>query len=545
MPKAGRCSIRKVSRCGRWFATSGPAFWALWCSTPSRSTGCRRRRCALCCRNGSVTRRPRRSCRIPACRSCMRLAIGRSTVPPTTASRCRSGQFPTGDRYYATALHELGHATGHSSRLNRDLAHPFGSEGYAREELRAEIGSLMLGEQLGIGHDPGQHVAYVASWIKVLQQDPREVFRAAADAEKITALVRSYEQVQQQTADQTQQAVQVQVANEALEAEVESSSPPMVGGTLPWRQSGRDAAAEPVSPGNTDTGITGQGSTENVSSQPSDLQSVRMPTLIREHSPTMKPSSPERTYIAVPYAEKDAAKQLGAKWDRSEKSWYVPFGVELDAFAAWMPARGSVHIAVEVSPVEQFAQAIRECGLQLEGAPQMDGRIHRVPVIGEKGGKRSGAYSGHLDGRPAGFIQNHKTGVKQNWRRPGGPRHSVPRTGHRWPPSGAEATGSGTGARAAGGARGPAGRRTMDGSCTCPLASLPNWQEVQAHGLRQDADGELLVPVQDADVRIWSLRRIGNGRAGIRVGGNANRPGSKINVGQGSGSDRQGTWPGS
>ena len=65
------------------------------------------------------------------------------------------GQFSSPDRYYATALHELGHATGHPSRLNRaDLGHPFGSEAYAREELRAEIASLMLGEQLGIGHDP-------------------------------------------------------------------------------------------------------------------------------------------------------------------------------------------------------------------------------------------------------------------------------------------------------------------------------------------------------------------------------------------------------
>ena len=94
-------------------------------------------------------------------------------------------QFPTPDRYYATALHELGHWTGHELRLNRDLAHPFGSHGYAKEELRAEIASMLLSGELGIGHDPGQHVAYVSSWIKALQEDPTEIFRAAADAEKI------------------------------------------------------------------------------------------------------------------------------------------------------------------------------------------------------------------------------------------------------------------------------------------------------------------------------------------------------------------------
>ncbi len=103
-------------------------------------------------------------------------------------------QFPSADRYYATALHELGHWTGHPTRLDRDLGHPFGSEAYAREELRAEISSMILGDELGIGHDPKQHAAYVASWIKVLQDDPLEVFRAAAAAEKIQEFVLGLEQ---------------------------------------------------------------------------------------------------------------------------------------------------------------------------------------------------------------------------------------------------------------------------------------------------------------------------------------------------------------
>lgn len=95
-------------------------------------------------------------------------------------------QFKTPDQFYATALHELGHATGHPSRLNRpDLGTPFGSASYAREELRAEIASLMMADRMGIGHDPGQHAAYVGGWVKALKEDPREIFRAASDAEKI------------------------------------------------------------------------------------------------------------------------------------------------------------------------------------------------------------------------------------------------------------------------------------------------------------------------------------------------------------------------
>lgn len=112
--------------------------------------------------------------------------------------------FPTADNYYATALHELGHWTGHESRLDRDLANPFGSEAYAREELRAEIASMILGNELGIGHDPDQHASYVKSWIKVLEEDPMEIFRAAADAEKIHEFVLAFEQKQFQTQEQDQ-----------------------------------------------------------------------------------------------------------------------------------------------------------------------------------------------------------------------------------------------------------------------------------------------------------------------------------------------------
>ncbi|EGY29241.1 hypothetical protein Rin_00007920, partial [Candidatus Regiella insecticola 5.15] len=56
---------------------------------------------------------------------------------------------------------EAGHSTGHKSRLDRDLTGRFGSESYAKKELRAEIASLMIGDELQIGHDPGQHDAYV------------------------------------------------------------------------------------------------------------------------------------------------------------------------------------------------------------------------------------------------------------------------------------------------------------------------------------------------------------------------------------------------
>lgn len=87
-----------------------------------------------------------------------------------------------------TLIHEMGHSTGHESRLNRDLKHPFGSREYAREELRAELGALFveneLGIQLNVDHFQ-DHSNYLKSWIGVLREDPNELFRAATDAEKI------------------------------------------------------------------------------------------------------------------------------------------------------------------------------------------------------------------------------------------------------------------------------------------------------------------------------------------------------------------------
>ena len=92
--------------------------------------------------------------------------------------------------YMETLLHEAGHATGHVSRLNRDLTGAFGSPEYAREELRAEIASAFTAQAVGIDYQQNQymenHEAYVQDWISVLENNPNELFAAIKDAEKIS-----------------------------------------------------------------------------------------------------------------------------------------------------------------------------------------------------------------------------------------------------------------------------------------------------------------------------------------------------------------------
>ena len=90
-----------------------------------------------------------------------------------------------------SALHELGHWTGHPSRFDREtptkgiMEGPY-SKHYAREELRAEISSMITGNRLELGHDPSRHASYVGHWIKALRDDAREVYRAARNAQAIS-----------------------------------------------------------------------------------------------------------------------------------------------------------------------------------------------------------------------------------------------------------------------------------------------------------------------------------------------------------------------
>lgn len=110
-------------------------------------------------------------------------------LPPQQAFKDAAG-------YYGTALHELGHWTGHPSRLDRWTLtenYRFGDTKYAKEELRAELASVFIAAEKGIPHEPQNHAAYVGSWIQALKQDKNEIFRAAHDASKAADLLLSLE----------------------------------------------------------------------------------------------------------------------------------------------------------------------------------------------------------------------------------------------------------------------------------------------------------------------------------------------------------------
>ncbi len=94
--------------------------------------------------------------------------------------------FEDPESYYATLAHECTHWTRHPTRLDRDFGRQrFGDEGYAREELVAELGAAFLCADLGLELTPrDDHAAYLGHWLEVLEAQPRFLFSAAAHAQK-------------------------------------------------------------------------------------------------------------------------------------------------------------------------------------------------------------------------------------------------------------------------------------------------------------------------------------------------------------------------
>lgn len=101
-------------------------------------------------------------------------------------------EFFTIQDFYGTAFHEIGHSTGSKKRLDRDLSGSFGSEKYAIEELRAEIASMFMEQDLSIEKSEeniSNNSAYIQHWKSKIKENPNVLFNAIADAEKITKYV--------------------------------------------------------------------------------------------------------------------------------------------------------------------------------------------------------------------------------------------------------------------------------------------------------------------------------------------------------------------
>jgi antirestriction protein ArdC len=128
---------------------------------------------------------------VPVCfggdRACYLPLPDRIQLPDRTA-------FHSAGALYASWAHEVIHSTGHSSRLARDLSGGMGEGGdggraYAREELVAELGAVLLGDRLEIGSAIANHAAYLGHWVELLKESPQVLLQVLSDARKATDLI--------------------------------------------------------------------------------------------------------------------------------------------------------------------------------------------------------------------------------------------------------------------------------------------------------------------------------------------------------------------
>lgn len=94
--------------------------------------------------------------------------------------------FRDAESYYVTLAHEVTHWTKHGKRLDREFGRKrWGDEGYAMEELVAELGAAFLAADLDLTPEPREdHAAYIGNWLKVLKNDKRAIFTAASHAQR-------------------------------------------------------------------------------------------------------------------------------------------------------------------------------------------------------------------------------------------------------------------------------------------------------------------------------------------------------------------------
>ncbi len=198
----------------------------------------------------------------------------------------------------------------------------------------------------------------------------------------------------------------------------------------------------------------------------------------------------------------------------------------------------------QTDAMTEFADALRLAGLIVRGAPVMDGKQHRVDVEGDKKGRKSGMYIGHLDDYPAGFIRNHKSGEEIRWKasRPSSGMSQADRDAFR------ERIQRERDAR-------DTERRRQEGVVAQQATAMWNRAQparshpylirkgVAAHDVKVDRRNNLLIPMRDATGKIWSIQTIGQDggklylKNGRKVGTHAvlgrAAPGSPIVIAEG------------
>lgn len=122
----------------------------------------------------------------------------------------------------------------------------------------------------------------------------------------------------------------------------------------------------------------------------------------------------------MPYTDRNNAKEAGALWDKTAKSWYVGDNANMGILKQWLTENVTGQQAPALTPQKEFTDAWASLGCLITGDhPMMAGQSHRIATESDKHGERAGFYVAYLDGYPAGYIQNNRTGDALKWKAKG------------------------------------------------------------------------------------------------------------------------------
>ncbi len=482
---------------------------------------------------------------------------------------------PGQERYYQNCFKGLALWTGGAERLNRQVQGGVGSKDVTREQIRIEMAAAALCASVGIKATTGLNDQKKAQWKALLEEDPKELFAACGQANRIVREIQKFDQKLEMSRDRDAQTIVQPVEKDQEQkvyakpdlskatflkiayedrAEAQKLGARFDDDSKRWyAPEGVDAnqfkqfAANYNKQEHARKAYLADKHEENrvyIKLLPKDRQKAREKgaTFDGFKNEWYIPKGEEkrfqkemenyqnrvqqiqnikdRVYLYVPVAEKDEAKQAGAKWDPRAKSWYAGEKADMEKLARWseIPAERNVVI----SPEDEFRKVMESKGLVPPEKLEMDGQGHSCKVRGDTD-KESGFYIGRLDNRPNGYIKNNQTKETANWVYLG----QEPLTEKDVAQLKAEAE-----KRAKENEikrikmHKETARRVNAQLYKLTKVETPTpfmeQNGLQNHcGLFQSSDGKsLMAPIQDMNNVIWSMAYInGNGREGVTQGG--------------------------
>lgn len=225
-----------------------------------------------------------------------------------------------------------------------------------------------------------------------------------------------------------------------------------------------------------------------------------------------------KTYLAIPFAEKDAAKAAGAFWDKKAKAWFAKGAEVPEGLKKFLPANQPE--PSQEDPRAAFAQFLAGNGAVLDRAPIMDGKWHRVALAGD-GKETNATYRGFLDGVPNGQFKNFK-GDRAPMQWIGKSEELSPEERQRLSAEAAQAK------------EVRECKRVEDQEAAAKRAfgiwtNLKTWatpkncpylrkKQVRGYGVKLAEDGRMVVPLRDDTGRIWSLQFVGDEKLYLKHG---------------------------